>query len=386
MSDLITDLFAAYFVARRNKRGTENALQFELNLESNILQLYDDIVNFRYEISPSICFIVQKPVKREIFAADFRDRIVHHFLIGRLMPIFENQFIYDSYSCRKKKGNLFGVKRLEHHLRVCSANFTQPAYILKLDIQGFFMNIQKPLLNEMVQQLIAKKYFGDDKPILHYLADLIIMHDPTQDCQIHGNPSDWDGLPANKSLFKTPADCGLPIGNLTSQIFGNYYLTPFDHFMKEKLKLKHYGRYVDDFFIVHTDREFLKSLIPKIAHHLSETVGATLHPKKIWLQHFEVGVPYLGAYIKPFRTYLSKRTKGNFYEAVRKQAHYFHEKMEQLHAHHLSNAAALSPSARLYPEDVQDLVATLNSYLGMANHFQMDKFVQKMLHLVHSEF
>jgi len=136
---IVTDLFKAYFDARKNKRSTLNALAFEKYFESNIFELADEIIENRYVIKPSICFIVEKPVKREVFAADFRDRVVHHFIYNYISPLFEKLFINDSYSCRVGKGTHFGIKRVDHFMRSCSQNYSKEAYILKLDIKGYFM-------------------------------------------------------------------------------------------------------------------------------------------------------------------------------------------------------------------------------------------------------
>src|SRR5574344_1894039 len=121
---LLTDVFRAYYDARTHKRNTLNQLRFEMNLEGNLVELYRDILEGRYRVGRSVCFIVNKPVKREIFAADFRDRVVHHLLYNYLSPLFEPSFIDDSYACRKGFGTLKGIERIEHHIRSCTENFT----------------------------------------------------------------------------------------------------------------------------------------------------------------------------------------------------------------------------------------------------------------------
>jgi RNA-directed DNA polymerase len=113
-----------------------------------------------------------------------------------------------------------------------------------------------------------------------------------------------------------PQNSGLPIGNLTSQIFANFYISAFDHFMKKELGIRYYGRYVDDFIIIHPDKEYLKSLIPVISNYLNNELKLKLHPKKIYLQHYTKGVKFLGTVIKPNRIYIANRTKGNFINTV----------------------------------------------------------------------
>jgi retron-type reverse transcriptase len=165
-SKLTEELFSAYFDCRRNKRNTQNALRFEKHLEKNVFELIDEIYQGKYQLGRSIAFIVNKPVKREIFAADFRDRVVHHWLINKLNPLFEHLFIQDSYACRIGKGTHYGVKRAGHFIKACSENYSKDCYILKLDIQGFFMHINRKLLYTMLEKFIHKNYEHTDKSLV----------------------------------------------------------------------------------------------------------------------------------------------------------------------------------------------------------------------------
>jgi len=224
-SQLTEELFTAYFDCRKNKRNTQNALRFEKHLEKNIFQLIDEIYQGKYQLGNSIAFIVNKPVKREIFAADFRDRVVHHWLINKLNPLFEHLFIQDSYACRVGKGTHYGVQRADRFIKTCSENYAKDCYILKLDILGFFMHINRKLLYAKLEQFIYKNYNQADKDLMMEITRKIIFNNPTQNCIIKGNKKDWEGLPKNKSLFHMPPDCGLPIGNLTSQVFAIFICT-----------------------------------------------------------------------------------------------------------------------------------------------------------------
>lgn len=129
---------------------------------------------------------------------------------------------------------------------------------------------------------------------------------------IKGGYKSWHGLPKDKSLFNTKPNCGLPIGSLTSQVFANFYMNLFDHYIESVLGIKYYGRYVDDFIIVHSNKDYLKSLIPIIKSFLNNELQLNLHPQKVYLQHYTKGVKFLGAVVKPNRIYISNRTKGNF--------------------------------------------------------------------------
>jgi hypothetical protein len=316
---LIQDLFIAYYDARQNKRNTINALQFEYDYERELFKLYKEIKERRYIPQKSICFINYYPVKREIFAADFRDRVVHHFIYNHIYNIFERTFIHDAYSCRQEKGTLFGIKRLDKFIRSCSQNYKKDCYILKLDISGYFMNIDKMILYRKVETILAeyKKHIqGTSLDMLLYLIRNVIFDDPTKQCHIKGSKKEWQGLPRDKSLFYSGENKGLPIGNLTSQLFSNVYLNDFDYYMKYDLGCRYYGRYVDDFFVVSYDKEFLKEVIQKAGEYLWENCFLRLHPNKIYLQHFSKGVDFLGAYIKPGRIYIKNKTKGNLYKVI----------------------------------------------------------------------
>ena len=257
------ELFQAYFDCRKNKRGTCNALGFEVDYESNLMELWREIVNGTYEPGKSIAFVVTKPVKREVFAADFRDRVVHHLIAAKIMPLLEATFIHDSYSCREGKGTQYGIKRINEFVRACSENYTRDCYILKMDIKSFFMNMNKRILYSKLEKFLLRNYRGRDKTLLLELIYKVIFNQPEENCHIKGKPEDWNGLPPEKSLFHVPKDQGLPIGNLTSQLFANFYLNCFDHYVKDTIGVKYYGRYVDDFVIVHEDKDFLLGLIPK---------------------------------------------------------------------------------------------------------------------------
>jgi hypothetical protein len=223
------------------------------------------------------------------------------------------------------------------------------------------MSINRVFLFEKVKGVLTSKMdkitFNLD--LVLSLLRLVIFNDPTNNCIVKGKKNDWDGLPKTKSLFGAKPDCGLPIGNLTSQLFGNVYLSDFDHFVKCDLGIKYYGRYVDDFILIHENKEYLKSLIPIISSHLTAKLQLELHPKKIYLQHFSKGVKYLGAVVKPHHISVANRTKGNFYEAVD-----IHNRLARDH----------KPST----EERKVFISSMNSYLGIMKHYKIHK-IRKMI-------
>ena len=225
----VDELLCAYYDCRKRKRNTINALKFEANLERNIMDLYRELVDGSYRPGTSVCFVVTRPKPREVWAADFRDRVVHHLLYNRIAERFHNSFIADSCACIPGRGTLYGAKRIEHKIRSITQNWQHRAYYLKLDMANFFVSIDKNILHS----LLAKKI--TDHWMLR-LAETILFHDPRANVTIKGYPELFKLIPAHKSLFNQPAHLGLPIGNLSSQFFANVYLDRLDHYVKEMLR------------------------------------------------------------------------------------------------------------------------------------------------------
>lgn len=332
-------------------------------MSQNLYKLWVDLNKNNYTIGKSIAFIVDKPVKREVFAADFRDRIVHHLLIKRIMFAFEEEMIDNSFSCRRGKGTLCGVKTLEREIKEVSEDYTKEAYVLKCDIKSFFMTINKNILYQKVDMLIKNKvYPNDDKQysFTSNLARLIINNCPQESCIIKHSISKWRDLPKEKSLFNTPLTHGIPIGNLTSQIFANYLLNDFDHFIYNILGFKYYGRYVDDFYVLSNDKNALLKAIPLIQNKLSE-IGIKLHPNKLYLQNINRGVKFIGGIVKPNRIYISNRTVRNLKKFLYKMKFKFDDKI-------------------VTQKDVEKLVCSFNSYMGFLKHYSSYNIRRKIIY------
>lgn len=350
-ADFTEMLFQAYFDCRRNKRNTPSALKFELHFEKYLFELDNEIRNGTYQPGRSTAFVVTKPVKREVFAAPFRDRVVHHWLIKKLEPLFEELFIEDAYACRSGKGTHFGIQRIRNFIHLCAQEHMGEAYVLKLDIRGFFMHISRPLLFEKLKYFLRTQHQSEDLLFILDIAGRLIFNDPTKNCIIKGDLSLWDDLPRDKSLFYAPADCGLPIGNLTSQVFANFYLNDLDHFISKNLQINYYGRYVDDFVLVHHDRRYLAYLITRIENYLKAELMLQVHPKKRYLQHYTKGLSFLGVMMKPNRIYVGNRIKSNFYKVLNKH----------------NEIVASAPMDKTL---VMQFVSQMNSYLGIMKHYQ----------------
>lgn len=348
MDTLLEDIFEAYFKARKNKRNKKDQIEFEQNFESSLMKLHEQIVQREFEPQNYTVFINTKPVIREVFAPSFRDRVVHHLLYKYLSEIFEADFINDSYSCRVGKGTLYGIYRLKDMIYKCSEGYKEDCYILKLDISGYFYNINKNILYNICTTKM-KKHFSEDKyELVDYLLKEILFDNVVSGSVKIGNEKVWKLLRKDRSLFNAPNGIGLPIGNSTSQLFSNIYMNMFDHFIKDDLKIRHYGRYVDDFVVVHKDKEFLKKLMKTSEKFLKYHLGLEVHPKKIYLQHYTKGVSFLGAFVKPYRVYAGKRIKNNFVHFVKD-----------------SNKILKQRCEHITKEELMKIRTTFNAYLGM---------------------
>jgi len=313
-------LFEAERRARRGKTHTTDVYIFELRLVDNIKQLAHDIWGYGYKPTPGIKFVVKRPVPREVYAAPFRDRVVHHFLFDLVYPWWDNMFINNSYSCRYGKGALYGMEMLRRQIRRVSENYTREAYILKLDVQGFFMSLNHKKLMERVEWGLDIQFDGAPKlkRLLKYLWRMVIFTDPKEGVRLRGKKSDWDILPPTKILANQPPGTGIVIGNLTSQLLSNIYMDLLDRYIMYKLKYTNYGRYVDDFYIVVPAIQKKKLLkdVAKIRDFLKNEMLLTLHPKKLYLQEVKHGVEFLGFVVKPYYTMITKRFKNNFTRAA----------------------------------------------------------------------
>lgn len=339
-------LLEAYFDCRRHKRKTVGATEFEMNYMSNLVQLLDEINSRQYKIGKSICFVVRYPRYREVFAGQFRDRIIHHYIALRLEPLFESQFSDRTYNCRKGKGQLAGIRQLQEDIMEVSENYTEDAYVMGIDLKGFFMSIYKPLLAKMVDDFVARNYHGDDKEDLRWLCNMVVMHHPEKDCEKKKSADYlWEFLPKEKSLFTNGEDRGVAIGNLFAQLFANFLLSKLD--WKIDYYCKHHVRYVDDMVLVARRKETLLRLMPMIRETLA-SLGLRLNEKKFYFQHYSKGVRFVGAIIKRDRIYSVNNTINNFRKSVRK----------------LNDAARNGDI-----EAINHAIQSVNSYLGIFGHY-----------------
>ena len=325
---LLIELTKAFQEARKGKLKTCDEHSFEEHWVENLVSLRDSILECRYKPSASVAFVIFDPMVREIFAAPFRDRVVHHFLYNMQAGWWNRRFLYDSYSCRVGKGTLFGVRRAQRFMQKVTDNYTKKAYIVKLDIRGYFMSLPREKLYAQVKKGLDWQFAEvlDDRmghqiyKICAFLWRRILFDDPASKAWKRGPIKNWNTgiLPAKKSLFMQPPGQGIVIGNLTSQLVSNIYLDQLDRYIFYDLGYKNYGRYVDDFFIMVPEEEYeeLKNDVRKIEDFLKEELGLTLHKKKRYYQEVNKGMNFLGARVYPHCLYPSDRLQKKFSQAA----------------------------------------------------------------------
>lgn len=359
MEDIFSfgNIYRRYLDCRKNKRNTINALKFEINAEENMLKLERELKTKTYRPSRSILFAARKPKLREIFAADFRDRVVHHILVDYLERTWEKIFIYDSYACRKERGTHRAVMRLQSFLRKVSKNGTRKAYYLQLDIKDFFTSIDKKILFELIKKGIK------NRDIL-WLAEKIIFWDCTTSYILRDREDIIKEIPRNKSLFGKDNKKGLAIGNLTSQFFANVYLNELDQLVKHTLKVKYYIRYVDDFVLLSGTKEELADYREKIEKFLKDKLSLKLHPRRRKLQPILNGIDFLGYIIRKDYILVRRRVINNMKARLR----------------HFERLLTPRPSSqKLTPFVIlKDMRRSIQSYLGHMRWANSYKLVKKM--------
>lgn len=306
----VSELFQAYYDCRKTKRNSAGALKFEERLERNLMELYRELHDGSYYPGPSTVFVVEYPKVREVWASDFRDRVVHHVLYNRIAERFHRRFIHDSYACIPGKGTHRAVARMEHFARSVTHNFTIPGFVLKMDVESFFTSINRQKLDDLITPHIPEQWWLD-------LARLILHRDPVPDAIMASRPEMIRRVPPHKSLFHAARGIGLTIGSLNSQCLANVVMNVVDQYAKHVLKLRHYVRYVDDMTVFGDDAGALAEVPAKIDAIMRSELSLRLHPNKTSINRIEHGFDALGFVIRPHARYLRRSTLRNGTNKIR---------------------------------------------------------------------
>ncbi|MEK7545092.1 MAG: reverse transcriptase/maturase family protein [Patescibacteria group bacterium] len=297
------------------KQKKTDVQEFSFTLEDSLFRLHEDLKNETYQHGKYSEFYVHDPKLRHIHKACVRDRIVHHVVMRAIEPFFEKSFIFDSYSSRTDKGTHRAVKRFRKFAWKLSQNNTKTVWILKCDIRRFFDSVDHAILKQLI-----RKRIHCDKTLR--LIDEII------------------------ESFFTNQDRGIPLGNLTSQLFSNIYLNLLDQFAKRTLRTKFYIRYADDFVLLSRDREELEYMLGYIHDFVRESLKMELHPKKVIFQKWHQGVDFLGYISFPRHAILRTKTKRRMLRKMQQRKNLLQEK-------------------RITPDSYNQ---SLQSYLGILKH------------------
>jgi len=308
----LENLFLTWSEFKQGKRKKIDVQRFEFYLENNIFELNNELRNQTYKHLFYTPFFICDPKLRKIHKATVKDRVLHYAIFRVLYPIFDQSFIVDSYSCRDYKGTHRAVNRLREFAFKVSQNNTQNCFVLQCDIKKFF--------DYKILLALLKKKIKDEK-LLWLLNEII-------------------------NSFFVSVGVGLPLGNITSQLFANIYLNKFDQFIKHKLRLKYYIRYCDDFIILSENEKFLENLIPQISSFLKENLKLNLHHEKTKIKKYHQGIDFLGYVSFPRHRILRVKTKKRMFSKLK-------IKKEQVEVGEITK---------------QSFNQTLQSYLGILKH------------------
>ncbi|QQG45419.1 MAG: group II intron reverse transcriptase domain-containing protein [Candidatus Sungiibacteriota bacterium] len=322
----LENLFSAWDKFSSDKKKKRDVVEFEWEFEQNIFQLHRDLKNKNYKHGTYTSFYIQDPKQRHIHKAIVRDRVLHHAVFSVLNPIFEPTFIAHSLSCRVGKGTHKGVDILDSITKAVSHNIHKPCFALKCDIKKFFGTVDHTIL----MTLLVKRIKDADAMLV--LKEIV------------------ESLKSEYSnLFQAK---GLPIGNLTSQLFANIYLNEFDQFVKHRLKIKNYVRYTDDFVIISDSKTFLENLIEPIRKFLHDRLALELHPRKVSIRKLHWGVDFLGYIVLPHHRLLRRKTKQRILRKL-------HKRVSEYKSGIITK---------------RTLEQSLQSYLGVLSHANTHKF------------
>lgn len=271
------------------KKRKSDVIKFQRNLMDNIVELHCDLVNHRYRHGSYESFYITDPKRRHIHKASVRDRLIHHAVYRILYPFFDRTYISDSYSCRDDKGTHKALSRFGQLINKVSRNNIRTCWVLKCDIRKFFASIDHHILIGVLRK------YTHDHDVIKLLKNII------------------ESFHTHKQV-----DIGLPLGNLTSQLFSNVYMNVFDQWVKHKLKAKNYIRYADDFVFLSEDKQYLENIIPEAQEYLQINLKLSLHPNKLFLKTVASGIDFLGWVHFPKYRVLRTKTKQRMFGRMRK--------------------------------------------------------------------
>ena len=303
---LLDELLETYFVARSNKRRSRDAVLFEMCFEKSLVRLCNDLNGRKLDTTPNYAFVVFSPKAREIFATAMYVRIVHHYLDRKLRPIYEDVLSDRTYNNRKGNGLHACIVRFREDVREMTCNYTRDAWIVHMDLKGYFPNADVEIALAQQLDIIDRYYIGDDEADIRYMMASCMRADPARNCKVYVPRSNWSAIAPEKSLFNKPVGTGGAIGFLCWQNAMGHYINNVVKWL-ETFGFLRVVVFVDDIYIVTTDKAKFFSMMPEIRQRLS-ALKVQLNERKFYCQHYSKGVHVLGSRVKFDREYADNGT------------------------------------------------------------------------------
>lgn len=351
------ELYEAYMMCLKNKKRKNGTYSFvNEKICENLINLLEELNSYTYIPRPSNCYVITEPALREIYAAQFKDRIVQHFYLNEIEDILESKFVDGCCSCRKNKGTDYALRLLKNYLIETSKNGKKECYFLKIDLSGYFMSIDCKQISDKFENLILQEYKGKHKKLLLYLTSVIFENNPTLNCKYKCNENLRIKVPERRKMDPN-SEYGMAIGNLTAQAASNLNLNDFDNFIVNELGLKNYVRYVDDIVIVSDNKEILIKRLPKIIKKL-ELTHQKISKKKTKIDTAYHGIHFLGKVSYPYG-----------YQKPSKQV----------------IIKTCTKAKKIEYEDRENLIAKVNSQIGTLKKYNSRKLIINYANLLPDE-
>ena len=287
------NIYKAWEEARKGKRYRDDVLIFNQNYEEHLIDIQNQLIYETYEVGRYHTFYVYEPKKRLIMSLPFKDRIVQWAIYRQLFPLYDKTFINDSYACRRGKGTHKAADKLQYWLRQTDRK-PQKFYYLKMDISKYFYRVDHEILLNILRKRIK------DERLIRLLAKIINCENTNFGLPMWKEPDEVD-------VENRLADKGMPIGNLTSQMFANIYLNEVDQYAKHNIRLHYYIRYMDDIIILHEDKKYLAEVKNLIEIFLDENLRLNLNDKTT-IRPCSMGVDFVGFRIWATHRRMKKKT------------------------------------------------------------------------------
>lgn len=359
----LRDLHTAWRETRRGKRPSNNQLRFEADWVDGLLQLQNELNAGTWEPARPTCFVAKAPKAREIHAPDFRDRVVHHWLVPQLQRIYEPTFVYDSFSNRAGKGTHAAVDRLQSFVREVYSGQPGHGWYLQLDVFNFFNSINRPVLYGLLKARMERHGLP---LVARRAAHALLRRSPLHLGALQAcTDAELALVPPHKRLANAAPGCGIAIGNLSSQFFANVYLDQLDQFVKHTLRAPRYLRYVDDFVLVHHEREQLVAWQAEIERFLHDRLRLRLKDD-VKLRPLADGIDFLGYVVFPTHRFVRRRVVNHAREKLRDW----------------QRGRVSSRRIRATPAELRELQSMWTSYAGHFGHAASARLHARL----HSEF